>query len=39
MVIFRAHSILYLSFDGATGKTVAVKEIPISPNEAGGGYP
>jgi serine/threonine protein kinase len=30
---------VYLGFDGATGKTVAVKEIPISPDEAGGGLP
>jgi hypothetical protein len=28
---------VYLGFDGATGKTVAVKEIPISPDEAGRG--
>jgi hypothetical protein len=30
---------MYLSFGGATGKTVAVKDTLISPNEAGGGYP
>jgi hypothetical protein len=30
---------VYLGFDGATGKTVAVKEIPIRPDEAGGGLP
>jgi hypothetical protein len=30
---------VYLGFDGATGKTVAAKEIPISPGEAGGGLP
>jgi hypothetical protein len=30
---------VYLGFNGVTGKTVAVKEMPISPDEAVAGYP